>query len=169
MAISICIVLSSPLFLMFVPKAVAKMVYHSTGTWDIFVPGANYIVYGVGFFLLLLAALLPFLMNVRKVSIILCIICIMLSAASFFIASQSYRALSEDRISYRMLFSAKDNNYSWDQLEAVVYNPETDGKSSEYKFLFNDGNSMTISENGYLVFLKSRLHNKLREIGIKIE
>ncbi|MBP3041500.1 hypothetical protein J9303_18825 [Bacillaceae bacterium Marseille-Q3522] len=169
LAFSICVAILSPICLLFVPQLVAEIVHYSSDMWHVFVPSENFIVYGAGFLLIFLAVLLPFLFNIKKISFILSIVCLLLSVIPFYVASQSYKSISEDSISFSSLFSNKAYSYDWNQIKAIIYYESDDSDYSEYEFLFHDGNSMTIQENQYFNDIRLRFDHKLNEQEIKLE
>ncbi|MFI8494032.1 hypothetical protein ACIGC1_14090 [Peribacillus butanolivorans] len=73
-----------------------------------------------------------------------------MSITSFYVASQSYKLLSEDSLSYSTLLSLKEYTYSWEDVEKINYYEGDDDEFSEYVFVFSDGNSLSLSENGYI-------------------
>ncbi|MBS4178502.1 hypothetical protein [Lederbergia citrea] len=167
MAIGICIALASPFLLIFLPNTIANIAHHTPGVWDVFVPRENYIVYGIGFLLLFIAAMLLFILDIRKVPIIISTVFVLLSVITFFIASQSYKSLSDDAISYSPLFSISDHIYSWEELDRVIYHQNKG--FPEYEFLFNDGNHMRLYRNAYFNEIQSLFYFKLKEINVNIE
>ncbi|MGG0288978.1 hypothetical protein ABEY41_28730 [Peribacillus butanolivorans] len=169
LAIGILIAVVSPIFLLITPQAIADAVHYKTGIWQVFVPGVNFVVYGIGCSFLVLAALVLFFLDIKKVSIILCSFLMLLSISSFYVASQSYKSLSEDSISYSTLFSLKEYTYSWEDVENINYYEGNDDEFSEYVFFFNDGNSLSLSENGYIKKLKFMIIIKAEDLNLKME
>ncbi|MBK5446902.1 hypothetical protein JFU13_28825 [Peribacillus sp. TH24] len=108
-------------------------------------------------------------LDIKKVSIILCGFLMLLSISSFYVASQSYKSLSEDSISYSTLSSLKEYTYSWEDVENINYYEGNDDEFSEYVFFFNDGNSLSLSENGYIKKLKFMIIIKAEDLNIKME
>ena len=49
------------------------------------------------------------------------IVFLLASGASFYFASATYIALSDDSISYRTLFSQEKHIYHWDEIEKAFY------------------------------------------------
>lgn len=169
MALGICIVLASPILLIFVPRTIGNIAHQTIEVWHVIVPTENYIVYGVGLLFLFLAAMVLWILEIKKFPIILSMVFVFLSVIAFYIGSQSYQALSDDAISYSTIFSRKDYTYSWDEIEKVIYYKNLDGGFSEYEFIFSDGNNMKISENGYIVEIRHLIYYKLREVNVVIE
>lgn len=168
-SISIVVAISSPLFLMFVPIAIANNVYYTAETWFVFLSPSVYWVYGVGFLLLFVAVLLPAIFRVRKFPILLSIISVALSVFVFYTAILHYQSLSETNITYKPLFSKTVHTYSWHDVSKVIHQANTSGNTSTYEFIFRDGNKLTISENGYFNDIKLQLLDKLRKLDISIQ
>ncbi|WP_106494731.1 hypothetical protein [Lentibacillus sp. Marseille-P4043] len=168
-AISIVIAVASPIFLLFVPITIANNIHYTTETWFVFLSPAVYLVYGTGFFLLFVAGLLLAIFNIKKLPILLSTICVVLSIFVFYTASQHYEAISEKGIYYRPLFSENKYAYSWDDLTKVIHRMKPDRSASKYEFIFQDGNSITIGENGYFQDIKQQIFHELEERNIKIK
>ncbi|MGY0693283.1 hypothetical protein ACW2QC_10900 [Virgibacillus sp. FSP13] len=169
MAISIIVSIASPLFLVFVPLVIANELHHTKDIWFVFISGKTYFVYAVGFLLLFVATILPYILNVRKTPILFSIVSVLLSILVFYVASQHYKSISVDFISYRSLFSVKEYTYSWNEVDSVIYRQDQDGGSAEYDILFHDGNSLKFGENGYFKEIKLKFIGKLRDMNIKIK
>lgn len=170
LVMAIGILLLAPILILILPLFVANTLYFTPGNWYVFVEGKSYIVYSVGFLFLFLSAMILFLLAGRKSSIYVCIICIVMSVFSFYIATQNYIALGDTSISYREIFSKTNHSYSWSEIERVVYNrvPSSEG-FSEYEFHFNDGNTMILVENGIVKGLKDGIYSRLSNEKIKVE
>ncbi|SET16915.1 hypothetical protein SAMN05216389_106142 [Oceanobacillus limi] len=170
MAVAIAILFLSPVLLLLLPSFVANSLHNTDGSWFVFVPGGSYAVYGVGALFLIFAALLPFLLRIKKSSLLLAFICAILSVICFHIASQAYTSISDQSISYRYLFTSEEHQYSWDEIDRVVYNriPKEEG-FSDYEFYFSDGAKLQLKENGQLAELKSTIYKRLRKEEIRVE
>lgn len=170
LVIAIAMLTLSPVFLLTAPLFVANTLYHRVGTWYVFVSGTSYGVYAVGYLFLFLAAVIIFILNIKKSSIGIGVICVILSAISFVFASQEHTSLADDSISYREIFTTERHIYAWNEIEKVVYTrvPRSQG-FSEYEFFFNDGNSMKLTENGIVKQFRDSLYNRLSSEGLKIE
>ncbi|MFD4930252.1 hypothetical protein ACFWMS_15200 [Peribacillus butanolivorans] len=169
LVIGILIAVVSPIFLLIPPQAIADAVHYKTGIWQVYVPGVNFVVYGIGFSFLVFAALVLFFLDIKKVSIILCSFFVLLSITSFYVASQSYKSLSEDSISYSTLLSLKEYTYLWEDVEKINYYEGNDDEFSEYVFFFSDGNNLNLSENGYIKKIKFMIIIKAEDLNIKME
>ena len=162
MAIAIVILLISPILLLIIPANVADTLYFSPDNWGVIVPGNGYVLYIVAFLFLLLASAILFLLDIKKISIIISILFLLASGVSFYFASATYIALSDDLISYRTLFSQKKHTYHWDEIEKAVYYDRLPGDGfPTYEFFFIDGNSMTLSENGHVKELSGGIRGRV--------
>jgi hypothetical protein len=170
MAIGICILIFSPILLVFVPQNVSNAVHYTENLWYVFTPGMNFVVYAIGFLLLFISTMLLFLLDIKKIPIILSLISASFAVICFFVASQSYESLTEDFISYSPLFSLKDYTYPWNQVKSVTLNEYKREGYSEYKFVFTDGNSMKLRDDKYFKVIQPRVNEKLQEmnLGIKV-
>lgn len=170
MAIGGCIALLSPVFLIIVPLAVVYTLYDKRGIWLSYVPGENYTAFGVGVFFLVLACVLLWLFDLRKWTISVGILCLLLCGFTFYVASLSYVTLSDDEISYRKLFSKEKQIYEWKELEKLLYYeklPE-DKETSYYEFLFKDGEMLTMKQNSFVKDIQGSLNSKVRGLGIPL-
>ncbi|WP_433958341.1 hypothetical protein [Cytobacillus horneckiae] len=156
----------SLILLLFIPQIIADIVHHTSGVWQVFVPKGNFVVYAVGFFLIFLSLFILFILDIKKKSILLSILCILLSIIPFYIGSQSYIIFANDSISYSPIFSAEKKKYTWDELSAVTYFKAKEGEKSEYVFTFKDDNTITLEDNSYFGNIINPLQIKLKEIGI---
>ncbi|MED1203603.1 hypothetical protein [Heyndrickxia acidicola] len=170
MAIGICILIFSPILLVFVPQSVSNTVHFTKNLWYVFTPRMNFVVYAVEFLLLFVSTMLLFLLDIKKISIILSLISASLAVGCFFVDSQSHESLTEDFISYSPLFSLKDYTYPWNKVKSIMLNGYKREGFSEYKFVFTDGNSMNLRYDNYFKVIEPQLDNKLQEmkLGIKV-
>lgn len=158
MAIAIVILVVSPVLLLLAPAFVANTLYHTAEDWHIFVPGVAYLFYGIGFLFLVLSPAIIFILNIGKKSLIFGLFFLLLSGISFYIASGPHTSLTNNSISYQLLFSTEKHSYSWDEVEkAIYYEIPSDEGFSKYEFFFSDGTSMELSENGYIAELREQI------------
>ncbi|MFE0505246.1 hypothetical protein ACWF7H_26620 [Peribacillus butanolivorans] len=54
-------------------------------------------------------------------------------------------------------------------MEKINYYEGDDDEFSEYVFVFSDGNSLSLSENGYIKKLKFMIIIKAEDLNIKME
>lgn len=168
MAIGISIVLFSPILLLFVPQTVANSFHYTEKLWYVFTPGVNFAVYAIGFLLLFISSMLLFILDIKKFSMILSLILASSALVCFFVASQSYKSLSEDFISYSPLFSFNDYTYAWNEVDSVILIDYKREGYSEFKFVFTDGNSMKLRYNKYFRAVQTRFYDKLQEMNLNI-
>ena len=162
LAIAIVILLISPILLLIIPANVADTLYFSPDNWGVIVPGSGYVLYIVAFLFLLLASAILFLLDIKKLSIILSIVFLLASGASFYFASATYITLSDESISYRTLFSKEKHTYNWNEIEKAFYYDRLPGDGfPKYEFFFLDGNNMTLSENGHVRELSGGIRGKV--------
>ncbi|MFD2045523.1 hypothetical protein ACFSTA_17705 [Ornithinibacillus salinisoli] len=169
LTIGVCIPIFAPFLLLFVPQTIAQLLYYTNDTWYVFTPGENYIAYGIGCFFIFLSTMFLFFIGIRKISIYLCIFCIVLSIACFIMASLSYKSLSDEEISYRSIFSTNHATYSWDDVDAIRYEKIEEKGRSEYTIIFTDGNSMRLKNDGYFKAIEYKFYKKLDEINIILD
>lgn len=172
MAIAICILVVSPIFIFLLPTFVANTLYHTPDNWYVFVSGKSYGVYSIGFLFLTLSPLALFLLadRNRKYSILTSIAFLLLSGLSFYVASLNYTSLATDSISYREMFTTENHSYSWSEIDQVIFHrAQEDEGFSEYEFRFNDGNELTLVENGTVRGLRDSIVNRLNAEDITIE
>ncbi|SES67353.1 hypothetical protein SAMN05216389_101353 [Oceanobacillus limi] len=162
LAIGICIAIFSPILLIFVPQTVAQILYYSDDTWYVFTSGENFSVFGAGFFFL-------FFWDIRKKSIVLSVVCLLLGLFCFVVASLSYKSLSDDSISYRSLLTLEVSTYSWEELDSIIYEENGDDGNATYQLLFTDGNSMSLKNDGHFKAIRYKFYNKLDEINKILE
>ena len=161
LAISIVVLLISPILLLIIPANVADTLYFSPDNWGVIVPGKGYVLYIVAFLFVLLASAILFVLDIKKTSIIISTFFLLASGVSFYFASTTYIALSDDSISYRTLFSKELHIYHWDEIEKVFYYDRLPGDgSANFEFFFIDGNSLTLTENGHVKELSGGIRGK---------
>lgn len=168
MAIGACIFLTSPIFLLVIPLIVVSTIYYDRNAWVTYVPSVNYLIFGIGLFFLILACVLIWLLDVKKLTISLGIICVFLSGYMFYGASLSYVTITDEEIVYRKPFSQEKHLYEWDELDKLLYYeklPEDDGLSY-YEFYFKDKKMLSIKQNGPVASIQSSLSWKARDLDI---
>lgn len=171
MAIGACIAILSPVFLIIVPLVVVNTLYDKRDIWITYVPGVNYAAFGVGVFFLVLGCALLWLFDVRKWTVSVGILCLILCGFTFYAASLSYVTLSDEEISYRKLFSKEKQIYDWRELDKLLYYEkfEEDKELSHYEFHFKDGQVLTIKQNSFVTGIQGSISSKVRGLGIPLE
>jgi len=162
LAIAIVILLISPILLLIIPENAADTLYYSPENWGVIVPGKGYVLYIVAFLFLLLASAILFVLDIKKLSIVMSIVFLLASGASFYFASATYTVFTDDSISYRTLFSNEKHTYSWDEIEKAYYYDRLPGDGfPEFDFLFIDGNRMTLTETGHVKELSGGIRGRV--------
>ncbi|THE11631.1 hypothetical protein E1I69_14365 [Bacillus timonensis] len=169
LVIGICMAIFAPISILFVPQTVAEIVHYKPDIWQIFVPKNIFYIYGVGYLLLILSMMFLFLLNNRKVSISLGIICVILSLVPFFVASQANTSLSYNSISHTPPLKLQSHTYKWDEIEKInYYKNEDEVEINEYEMFFRDGKSIKLPDNGYFDDIKLVFYSKLDEMNLEI-
>lgn len=167
---AVALLLLSPVFILLVPLFIANTLSHTLESWYVFVSGMNYLVYDLGSLFLVLAVFTLFILAGRKFSIVVSLSFLILSGVSFYIAAQSYTSLADNSIAYREIFSKEQHAYAWSEIERVAYTQAPNADTfAEYEFYFNDGNKMTLIENGIVRGLRDGIRNRLRQENVQIE
>lgn len=171
MTIGICALFFSPIIVLIVPLALVEILYYQKGIWLTYTPKESFVAVGVAMFFIVLACALLWLSNVKKVAIGMSVVCLLFSTVLFYMASFPHVTLSDEKISYRTLFSKQEQTYSWNEIERFLYyvvDKEDDGLSY-YEFYFKDGEMLTISQNYYVSDIQMRLNQKVRSAGVNID
>lgn len=169
MAIGICIFFFSPILLSFVPQSVANSLHHTEGVWYVFAPKENFMMYGVGFFILFISSILLFFIDIKKLSVLIGTLLVFASLCCFLIASQSYKSLGKEMLSFSPLFSIEDYSYQWNEVDKIIMTMSEKRGLLQYKFLFTDGNSMTFENDAYFRAIRKRIDFKIKELDLVTE
>lgn len=153
----------------FLPQTIADIVHNKDDIFFVAVPDENFTVFAIGYGFICLASLILFLFNIRKLSIAISILCLILAFCIFYIGSQYYQTLAASTISYSPLFTLKKETYSWDEVTQIIHYRSENGEISEYKFVFADGNQMKINDNPYFQHVSYKFSKKLHEEGLTVE
>jgi hypothetical protein len=169
MAIGIAILFISPLLLIIMPSFVVNSLYHEPGTWVVVVPSNSYILYGAGFFLLVVAALTVYFFNVRKIAVLISIGFVMISSLLFYYGTKPFRAISDQGISYREEMTGEINTYTWEDINYIYYyDVDWSEGFDQYEFFFEDGKHIQVTQNGSVMPYSIAISNKLKEAKIDI-
>ncbi|HEY4552169.1 MAG TPA: hypothetical protein VIG80_03135 [Bacillaceae bacterium] len=169
MALGICVLVATPLLLFFVPQVMAKIIYASPDLWVVVPQNKSYYAYGAGFLLLALALFLVYIFEMKKVPVVLSLICLALSGASLYMASHTYKSISYHGVAYSPLFSLEDYTYSWEEVDKVIYHRKRNLKQSDYEFVFRDGSRVQFKENLYFLEVKHYVMEMLKQKNIEME
>lgn len=172
MALSICLILFSPLVIFFEPIIVSETLYYKMGVWFILTPKVNFILCALAVLLLVIALTVIWLTNMKRISILIAIVCTVCSGALLYGASLSYISLSGESINFRQAFSQIDHNYLWTDVESIKYFDDTKNTDAVpfYEFSFHDGEDLTIIQNGRVTEeIRTRIDRKIRELTISFQ
>lgn len=169
LAIGVLIGLLSPLFLAFLPHLVANIFHYKNGVWNVFAPGENFIAFGIGFFFLFVASMVLFLMGLKRKSLVISCMILLLSLSSFYVGAQSYKILADDSISYRPILTSKERTYNWEDVEKIVRIDYVNEGYNEYEFCFTDGESLKLKNSNYFRQIRNKFDRKVKELDIAIE
>lgn len=153
---AVLIAVFAPIFYFFFPQTIADILHNKNGVWFVSVPSEAFTAFLIGSALLIIASLVLFILDIRKLSIIISGLFLSLAIGSFFLSSQAYLTLSDENISYSSLFSLEKNTYSWDEVTEVIHFRTELGDISEYEFVFNDQNTVRIDDTSYF---KAKAYN----------
>ncbi|TQR19102.1 hypothetical protein [Psychrobacillus vulpis] len=95
--------------------------YYERSVWLIHIPKINFILWGIAMFLLIGGFTVLWLMNIKKLSIILSILCTFACAVLLYGGSFSYVILSEEAIDLGKAFSKDKQSYNWENIERIHY------------------------------------------------
>lgn len=172
MALGICLLLFSPLIILFEPLIVADTLYDERGVWLIQVPWPNFVLCGLAVLLLMVAFGALWLMNMNRLAIVLAVICTIGSGIFLYGASLSYISLSGETVSLRHIFSQEKQIYAWENTVRIQYfdDLENDNVRRFYVFYFRDGEELRLMQNGLLTEeIRIRIDHKIRELSIPFE
>lgn len=170
LAAAIVLLVLSPVVLLVLPTGVIGALYDSKSQLVLYAMSKSYLVYAAGLFFFFLSVFVIFLLWGKKSVVLVSLTCLVLSGFSFYFAAQHYVSIGSDKLSYRMLFSSKEHNYPWKEIErAIYYEDEYEKVTPTYEFIFDDGNSITLPENAHLEEFKYIISNLLKNEGTELE
>ncbi|WP_210597339.1 hypothetical protein [Bacillus suaedae] len=160
----------SPVLLLLIPSFVANTIHHTSGSWHVIIPKEGYITYGVAFIFLCLAPFIVFIYDMKKKSIIIALILVFFSGVFFYLASFHFISIGGKSIMYREGYFKEEYHYSWDDVKKAEYYevPRSDGFST-YNIFFEDGNTVSLKENGIVRNYRRAIYAKLSERNIAVE
>lgn len=148
MAISIGLLVISPVVLLLVPSFVANSLYQKPNTWVVVAPAKVYLLYGPGLLFLIIATFLLWILSVNKMSKWLAALCILISILFMVDGAGHYVGVASDGISFKQGMREANQHYTWDKIERVVYRQYPhDGGFPKFDFYFKDGEKVTVPEN----------------------
>lgn len=169
LAIAVVIAVFSPILYFFLPQTLADIFHNREGVWFVSVPEVNFKIFAVGFGLLFISSFILFLLDVRKLSVSISIVFLLLAAGTFYIASQSYILLSDENITYNPFLKFERETYSWDEVERVIHHRTEMGDISNYEFVFEDGKSVIIEDSSYFRNRSFKFNKRLAESNLSVD
>jgi len=124
--------------------------------------------FAIGFFLLFLSSLTLFFLDIKKMSIFISVLLVLISIGCFMMAALPYKTLGDEGISFKEFMSTDVYTYSWEEVEKINRIDMEDKGFYDYEFLFTDGNKMSISYNGYFREILGKLGNQIAVIKIEV-
>lgn len=170
MAIGISLLLFSPIIWLIAPIVVTETVYYERDSWLTYVYPTSYQLYGVAVAALVIAPLLLWIANVKKWTVALASLLIVLSGVCFYGASLGYFQIREEVITYRMPFESDEKTYAWSEVQEVIYHlrpPEAE-EPSWYTFIFSDGQQTEINETRFVTQIQGKLNSRVRALKIPL-
>ncbi|WP_096270347.1 hypothetical protein [Paucisalibacillus globulus] len=169
MAIGICVLIVTPVLLVFMPAFIANSIYLTPGTWIVIVPAKSYIIYAVGSFVIGASSLLLYFGKLRKTVVIIGIILFISGIILLLLGARPHIAIGDKGIAYNNSLSAHINQYSWQDVEEInYYDIDRSEGFDQYEIFFTDGNKVLLSENGFLMRYHKALFDKFSEENITI-
>ncbi|MDW0117709.1 hypothetical protein QTL97_12235 [Sporosarcina thermotolerans] len=168
MAISLGILVISPVFLLLVPSFIANSLYQEPNTWVVVVPAKVYLLYGLGVLFLFMATLLLWVLSVSKKSKWLAAICILISILFMADGAGRYVGVATDGISFKRGMAEANQHYTWSEIEWVGYRQVPhDGGFPKFDFYFKDEEMITLPENRHMRIFHNTLFKKLQQEEIE--
>ncbi|WP_339253626.1 hypothetical protein NSQ43_05170 [Sporosarcina sp. FSL W8-0480] len=170
MAITLGLLVISPVVLVLIPSFIANSLYEKPNSWVVVVPAKVYLLYGIGIIFLIIATSLLWTLSVNRISKWLAALCILISI--FFIADGAgrYVGVASDGILFKQGMSEANQHYTWDKIERVVYRQYPhDGGFPKFDFYFKDGEKITLPENRHMRIFHNTLLKTLQKEGIFFE
>lgn len=169
LAASIIIAIFGPIFYFFLPQTVGDILHHTKDVWFVYTPKENFTMFAIGFVLLFIATFLIFLLDIKKISIILGSLVLCMGLAVFFFASQSFLSLGDKTIAFSSLTTLEKYTYSWEAVDKMIHYRSEDGFFSEYEFVFKDGNRTKVKNDAYFREKSFKFEEKLSETKLNVE
>lgn len=169
MIFGVCLLVFSPLLVFFMPMFIGETVYYDRYNWIIYLPKINFIVFGLSLVLLILACFTLWLMEIRKRSIFIAVICSVGFVGLAYGSSLSFVTLSDDSITYGEIFSHDKKEELWGTIKQIEYydDLENEDKMPFYLFHFEDGKELKVVQNGLVTEeIRMKIDQKVRELTI---
>ncbi|MGX1194624.1 hypothetical protein [Metabacillus sp. SLBN-84] len=153
------------------PFIVADVLYATNLTWFIQLSTETYLLYGTGFLMWGLAALIASFRKADRTSIMSGIILVFLSIVPFTFGAIQHKQLSDEGISYSSGISLEQHQYTWDEVESAVFHlSRENGEPSVIEIGFKDGERVSLLKDkhftaNYSLFLQKVKHHQIAFTG----
>ncbi|MBB4826635.1 small-conductance mechanosensitive channel [Sporosarcina luteola] len=170
MAISIGVLLLTPVFLLAVPMFIAKSLHELPTSWVVLAPAKGFLFYGIGLLFLFIAFFILFLLRLNKTAKWISAFSFLLCTLFIAEGTQRYIGVASDYLSFKRGLFASEQRYPWSEVELVTYRefPE-EGGFSKFDFHFTDGEIMILPENGQVRYLHNSIRKKLTKEDIDFQ
>lgn len=168
LAFAVLIGVFAPILYFFLPQTVSDILHHKDGVWFVSVPEEAFTAFLVGFACLFISSFILYLLDIRKLSVVISILFLSMAFGSFFLASQNYMTLSNENIAFSPFFSMEKDSYPWDQVEQIIHFRNEQGDISEYEFVFDDDNRVKIKDTAYFKEKSFKFQKKLAEENLQV-
>lgn len=169
MIFGICLLVFSPLLILFMPMLIGETVYYDRYNWMIHLPKINFIVFGLSILLLIFACFTLWLMDIRRRSIFIAVIFSIGFGVLAYGSSLSFVTLSDDSVTYRETFSHDKKEQLWGTIKQIEYydDLENEDKMPFYLFYFQNGKELKVVQNGLVTEeIRIKIDHKVRELTI---
>ncbi|KEZ52443.1 hypothetical protein [Metabacillus indicus] len=151
------------------PFMVADVLYATNLTWFIQLSNGTYFLYGAGFLMWAIAALIAAFRKADRTSLISGLIIIFLSIVPFTIGAIQHKQLSDEGISFSR--GIEQHQYTWDEVESAVFHLSKEkGEPSVIEIEFKDGESVSLLKDkhftaNYSLFLQKVKYHEIAFTG----
>jgi len=165
-AITVVLVILSPIFLFVAPTVIAKLLHSDVNSWFVLVWKENYWLYGTGLFLLIMASLvISIFYHYKKVAIIVALHFFLAGLFVLFLGTLPYLEVNARTITIQNI-NAEKKVYNWEDIAEIKYTSNGYRKSGHYEIAFKDGKDISFSENGYVYIYSSQIRKKATDMEI---
>lgn len=143
------------------PFMVADVLYATNLTWFIQLSTETYLLYGTGFLMWALAALIAAFRKANRTSIMSGLILVFLSIVPFTFGAIQHKQLSDEGISYSR--GIEQHQYTWDEVESIVFHLSKEkGEPSVIEIEFKDGESVSLLKDNHFTASYSLFLQKVK-------
>lgn len=168
LAIAIILLIGGPFSLAFIPHTILNIRHYEKGDWIVFTPKESMITFGITLLLIFIVCILLFLLDIHKRSIIISMIIVLLSIATLYISSSTYKKLSNEGITFSPIFTFEEKEYKWNEVEKLLQ-VRKGNVIHEYQMVFKDGVIITLPNDAYFQDIRKPFFYQIRENNISIE